>query len=50
MALRNAGIPAGCINSAMSPDELREAYTDARYGAAFLNEIRQYEQTHREES
>ena len=33
MALRNAGIPAGCINSAMSPDELREAYTDARYGA-----------------
>ena len=50
MALRNAGIPAGCINSAMSPDELREAYTDARYGAAFLNEIRQYEQTHREKS
>ena len=50
MALRNADIPAGCINSAMSPDELREAYTDARYGAAFLNEIRQYEQTHREES
>ena len=33
MALRNAGIPAGCINSAMSLDELREAYTDARYGA-----------------
>ena len=33
MALRNAGIPAGCINSAMSMDELREAYTDARYGA-----------------
>ena len=33
MALRTAGIPAGCINSAMSPDELREAYTDARYGA-----------------
>lgn len=33
MALRNAGIPAGCINSAMSPDELREAYTDVRYGA-----------------
>ena len=33
MALRSAGIPAGCINSAMSMDELREAYTDARYGA-----------------
>ena len=33
MALRNAGIPAGCINSAMSMDELREAYRDARYGA-----------------
>ena len=33
MALRNTGIPAGCINSAMSMDELREAYTDARYGA-----------------
>ena len=33
MALRNAGIPAGCINSAMNMDELREAYTDARYGA-----------------
>ena len=32
MALRSAGIPAGCINSAMSMDELREAYTDARYG------------------
>ncbi len=89
MALRNAGIPAGCINSSMSLDELRETYRDARYGAykllyvaperlltdgfcslaqellevsgvghvkaerygaAFLNEIRQFEHTHREES
>ena len=33
MALRNAGIPAGCINSSMSLDELRETYRDARYGA-----------------
>lgn len=89
MALRNAGIPAGCINSSMSLDELRETYRDARYGAykllyvaperlltdgfcslaqellevsgvghvkaerygaAFLNEIRQFEHTNREES
>lgn len=33
MALRNAGIPAGCINSSMSLDELRETYRDAHYGA-----------------
>lgn len=33
MALRNAGIPAGCINSSMSLDELRETYRDACYGA-----------------
>ena len=33
MALRNAGIPAGCINSSMSLDELRETYRDVRYGA-----------------
>ena len=32
MALRRAGIPAGCINSAMAPDELRAAYQDTRYG------------------
>ena len=32
MALRSAGIPAGCINSAMAPDELRAAYQDTRYG------------------
>ena len=28
MALQNAGIPAGCIHSAMSVEELREAYRD----------------------
>ena len=33
MALRNAGIPAGCINSSMRLDELRETYRDAHYGA-----------------
>ena len=33
MALRNAGIPAGCINSAMRIDELREAYAGARHGS-----------------
>ena len=32
MALRSAGIPAGCINSAMAPEELRAAYQDTRYG------------------
>ena len=32
MALRSAGSPAGCINSAMAPDELRAAYQDTRYG------------------
>ena len=32
MVLRSAGIPAGCINSAMAPDELRAAYQDTRYG------------------
>ena len=33
MALQNAGIPAGCIHSAMSVEELREAYRDTRFGA-----------------
>ena len=33
MALQSAGIPAGCIHSAMSPEELREAYRDTRFGA-----------------
>ena len=33
MALQNAGIPAGCINSAMPYDELREVCRSARYGA-----------------
>ena len=28
MALQNAGIPAGCIHSAMSVEELREAVAD----------------------
>ena len=32
MALRSVGIPAGCINSAMAPEELRAAYQDTRYG------------------
>lgn len=32
MALQNAGIPAGCIHSAMSVEELREAYRDTRFG------------------
>ena len=31
--LQNAGIPAGCIHSAMSVEELREAYRDTRFGA-----------------
>ena len=33
MALQNAGIHAGCIHSAMSVEELREAYRDTRFGA-----------------
>ena len=32
MALRSAGIPAGCINSAMAPEALRAAYQDTRCG------------------
>ena len=33
MALQSVGIPAGCIHSAMSPEELHEAYRDTRFGA-----------------
>ena len=32
MGLRSAGIPAGCINSAMAPEALRAAYQDTRCG------------------